>query len=295
MEWVLLSILGGFGQALAWGLKKKALDKQGVNNITGLISYVIAGMALFCIYFALEAGNSEVHLTIKFWIATFFVIILNILATWTGYRAIDKSALSALMPFTSLTALTIVPIEYLLQHTLPSTYQLWGMVIVVLGAVIVSIKKDTITKESLAMAGYFSVTLVCYSIASPLMGVAVTESGSGILSATIAHLGIGLGFIPIVLMSRESKIVSRLRQEGKWPRVLLWMVLAGIVIAVFENGPINVALESATASEVFALKRTMPFFSLILGVLMFQERVTLRHGIGTTFLVIGSAMIVWFR
>lgn len=198
------------------------------------------------------------------------------------------------MPFISLTALAIVPIEYLLRGTVPTTYQLWGMIVVVLGAVVIAAKEKP-TKESLAVAGYFTVTLICYSITSPLMGVAVSESGSGLFAAVAMHLGIAIGFIPLVIFSRESETVRELKKEGRWSRLFMWMVLAGIVIAVFENGPINVALETATASEVFALKRTMPFFALILGVLMFNEKITRRHVIGTALLVIGSIHIIWFR
>jgi drug/metabolite transporter (DMT)-like permease len=73
------------------------------------------------------------------------------------------------------------------------------------------------------------------------------------------------------------------------------MVLAGIVIAMIENGPVAIALENATASEVFALKRTMPFFALLLGMFMFNEKITRRHVLGTVFLIIGSILIVWFQ
>lgn len=293
MEWALLSILGAFGQALSWGLKKKALNKSGINNITGLVSYFVAGVMLIFLYFVLEK-NTTLHLTTTFWISTFFIITLNILAIWAGYRAIDRGDLSDLMPFMSLTALAIVPIEYLLRHTLPTPYQLFGMAIVVLGAII-TVAKNKPTKEALVVGGYFAITLICYSVTSPLMGVAVNESGSGLYSAALMHFGIALGFVPIVFFFQEMKTVHDLKQEGKWKYLFFWMVLAGIVSAILENGPINMALESATASEVFALKRTMPFFALILGMFMFDEKITRRHVFGTTLLIIGSVLIIWFQ
>lgn len=293
MEWVFLSILGAFGQALGWGLKKKALNKSGINNVTGLVGYSVAGAMLILLYFILEK-NTVLHLTTTFWIATFFIIVLNILAIWTGYRAIDRGDLSTLMPFMSLTALAIVPIEYLLRGTLPTPYQLFGMVIVVLGAII-TVAKNKPTKEALIVGGYFAVTLICYSITSPLMGVAVNESGSGLYSAAIIHLGIAFGFIPLIFSFQEMGTVHDLKRAGKWWQLFLWMVLAGIVIAILENGPITVALENATASEVFALKRTMPFFALLLGMFMFEEKITRHHIFGTILLIIGSVLIVWFQ
>jgi len=293
MEWVFFSILGAFGQALSWGLKKKALNQSNVNNLTGFVGYAAAGVTLTLLYLFLKKGD-VVHLTTTFWVTMFFIVVLNVIAAWTGYRAIDKGNLSMLMPFISLTALTIVPIEYVLRDTVPTIHQLWGIGVVVLGAIGIAMKEKP-TKESFAVAGYFAVTLICYSITSPLMGVAVYESGSGLFTAVVMHLGIALGFVPLLLISREHNIIRELRREGRFTQLFMWMVLAGVVIAIFENGPINVALETATASEVFALKRTMPFFALILGVLMFNEKITRRHMFGTAFLVIGSALIIWYR
>ena len=74
-----------------------------------------------------------------------------------------------------------------------------------------------------------------------------------------------------------------------------FLLASGAVIGLFEIGPSTVALLTAKASEVFALKRTMPFFALILGVVMFHEKVTKRHMIGTSLLVVGSMFVVWFR
>lgn len=293
MEWVFFSILGAFGQALSWGLKKKALNQSNVNNLTGFVGYAAAGATLTLLYLFLKKGD-VVHLSTTFWVTMFFIVVLNVIAAWTGYRAIDKGNLSMLMPFISLTALTIVPIEYVLRDTVPTIHQLWGIGVVVLGAIGIAMKEKP-TKESFAVAGYFAVTLICYSITSPLMGVAVHESGSGLFTAVVMHLGIALGFVPLLLISREHNIIRELRREGRFTQLFMWMVLAGVVIAIFENGPINVALETATASEVFALKRTMPFFALILGVLMFNEKITRRHMFGTAFLVIGSALIIWYR
>ena len=293
MEWVFFSILGAFGQALSWGLKTKALNQSNVNNLTGFVGYAAAGATLTLLYLFLKKGD-VVHLTTTFWVTMFFIVVLNVIAAWTGYRAIDKGNLSMLMPFISLTALTIVPIEYVLRDTVPTIHQLWGIGVVVLGAIGIAMKEKP-TKESFAVAEYFAVTLICYSITSPLMGVAVYESGSGLFTAVVMHLGIALGFVPLLLISREHNIIRELRREGRFTQLFMWMVLAGVVIAIFENGPINVALETATASEVFALKRTMPFFALILGVLMFNEKITRRHMFGTAFLVIGSALIIWYR
>lgn len=294
MEWIWLSLLAAFGQAFGWALKKKALNNLGLNNVVGLVSYTVAALALTLLWILF--GTTDIVLSNRFWGAMGALITLNIVAVWAGFKAIDRSDLSALMPFMSLTAIAIVPVEYVLRGLLPTLPQMLGIVVVVAGAIIVATKK-ALSPNALIGAGYFSVTLLCYSITSPLQGVTVTESGSGLFAAAIFHTGIALGFIPIVFFTRELRTLSTIKSHDlkSWLRILGWMVLAGLAVAILENGPINVALETATASEVFALKRTMPFFALILGVLVFKEHITRRQVIGTALLVIGSVLIIWFR
>lgn len=147
----------------------------------------------------------------------------------------------------------------------------------------------------MAVAGYFVVALLCYSIAPPFQAVAVEESGSGLFSAAVFHLGIATGFFLLGFFYSERQALAAIKKNGELTKVITFMITAGVVLALIENGPATVALESAKASEVFGLKRTMPFFALVLGVLMFREKITMRHFFGTVLLVAGSVLIVWFR
>jgi len=292
MEWIVLSLLSAFGQALGWALKKKTLDNKGINNTLGLVSFLVAGLILG-VFWELSSETWPEITTRFIWVAL-AIIILNIVAVWAAYRALDKAALSQLMPFISLTALAIVPIEYFLRGVVPHGVQIIGIAVVIIGTLAFTVHKK-LTKESLTVAGYFVVTLLCYSLTSSLSAVAVDESGSGLFSAAVFHLGIALGFVPLVMLTGEGRALFTLQTKQELGTVLLLMAVAGAVIALLENGPATVALEYASAAEVFSLKRTMPFFAMILGMVMFQERVTLRHLVGTTLLVAGSILIVAFR
>lgn len=291
--WIFLSLLSGFGQALSWALKKKTLENRGVNNTLGLISYATAGVLLVLVW-GWQDNFISPEITSRFMFATVMVVSLNVLAAWAGYKALDQAGFSKLMPFIALTSLSIIPVEYVIRGVLPSAVQLVGMFLVVVGAIVFSVR-ERLGKETLVAVKYFSVTLICYSISSPYMAVMVDESSSGLFSAGVAHIGIALGFLIMVLFSYEYTSIRELQAIGEWRKILLLMIIAGAVIAFLENGPINVALETANASEVFALKRTMPFFALILGIFMFNERVEMRHVVGTIFLVAGSVLVVWFR
>lgn len=290
--WVALSLLAAFGQAFGWALKKKALEDKGVNHTLATVSFLVAG-GILCLIWGIKSQWVMPQVTEGFIIAASGVIIANIIAVWAAYRALDRADLSLLMPFVAVTALTIVPIEYLVRGIVPNSLQVIGMGIVVVGAISFASKMPD--RQSLSALRYFMITVLCYSVASPLMGVAVDESGNALFSAMVFHLGIGLGFMPFVLLAKESRALRMLSQKGQLVRTVSFMVGAGFIVALLENGPATVALADASASEVFALKRTMPIFALILGVVMFREAVTVRKVAATALLIIGSGVVVYFQ
>lgn len=291
--WIGLSFLSAAGQALAWALKKKVLTDSSVNNILGCLSFFAAG-AILLLMWGLTASWHAPVVTTRFAVASAAVIFLNVVASWAAYKALDLCEFSTLMPFISLTALTIVPIEFVLRGVLPTGPQIMGMTLVVFGSLIFHLKALPTATSRRAMA-YFGITLFCFSITSPLGAVVVDECGSGLFTAMIFHLGIGFGFIPLLVTSGQRKVAREfLYRKDLWS-LTGFMIISGIVIAVFENGSATVALQYADASEVFALKRTMPLFSLFLGYILFQERITMTKITGTTLLVTGSFFVIWFR
>lgn len=290
--WIFLSLLAAFGQAFAWALKKRALTIEGVNNSIAAFSFLVAGILLSLVF--LFSNESLPALDASLWWATLWIVLANIVAVWAAYRALDKAAFSRLMPFVSVTALLIIPLEYLFRGTVPTLLQIVGMAVVVLGTFFFS-QKTHPGKTNWVVVGYFSLTLLAYSLASTLMGVAVTASGSGLFTAAVLHIGIALGFLPLLLVTKEVSKLKALHLNGELNKLFPLLLLTGSVIAFLENGPATLALENASASEVFALKRTMPFFALILGFYMFHEKIEKKHIFATLLLVLGSFCIVYFR
>jgi drug/metabolite transporter (DMT)-like permease len=292
-EWAFLSVLAAFGQACGWALKKKTLESKGINNTLGCVSFAVAGLILVLMHVAVN-GWILPHITWRFIEASAVVIVANVIGAWAAYRAIDRAPLSSLMPYFAVTSLTIVPIEFFFRDALPQALQIFGIALIVLGAIFLSANAmpDKTARKAL---GLFALAILCYSFSSPFIGVAVDETQSGLFSAAVFHLGIAAGFVPLIFLAKEPGVILRLGQTGEWKKAFLLMLASGVVIALLENGPATVALLTAKASEVFALKRTMPFFALILGTAMFHEKVTKRHIFGTALLVAGSMFVVWFR
>lgn len=290
--WAGLAFVSAFGQALAWAIKKRALENAGVNNTLGAVSFAVAG-ALLALLWVADHGFVIPPLRPGFGTAAGMVVALNVLAAWAAYRALDRAALSALMPYMALTAIAVIPVEYALRGVFPDTLQIIGAAFIVAGAIAFSARRGY-SRDQLPVALYFAITLACYSFATVFMAVAVEAAGSGLFAAACFHIGIACGFAFLVLGSGEHQRIRVLRERGAWSGVLWPMLVAGLVLALIENGPATIALETASAAQVTALKRTMPLFALALGVFMFRERVTGAHVFGTALMVAGSIAVVWF-
>lgn len=132
-EWVLLSLLSAFGQALGWAIKKRTLENKGINNTLGVVSFFTAGVVLVFLWSFVE--NSQLlSISPRFTLATLIVIGMNILAVWAIYRVLDRAALSLLMPFVAVTSLFVIPIEYFLRDVIPNNFQIYGIALVIVGA-----------------------------------------------------------------------------------------------------------------------------------------------------------------
>lgn len=56
MEWILLAFLGAIFQAVESGIKKKALQVKGMNNVVAVVAFLTAGI-LFALAYFLQAGT----------------------------------------------------------------------------------------------------------------------------------------------------------------------------------------------------------------------------------------------
>ncbi len=289
--WIMLAVLAAFGQALSWAFKKKTLQITGLNNSLGAVSFITAGMLLAGLHVIFD---QHVVINASFVWATSGVIVLNVIAVSAMYKALDSGMdFGSLMPFMALTSLAVVPIEYFVRGILPQAMQVVGIVSVVGGVIIFSFRPWH--KRDLNGILYFGVTMACYSIVPVLMAVAVHASGSGLFSAAVFHLGIAVGFLVLVFITSEQTSWRNMSAQSCY-HILLRMITAGVIIAFVENGPATLALQSASASEVFAIKRLMPLFALVIGRWYFKERnITHTMKIGVGLMIAGSAVVIWFQ
>ena len=304
MHWIFLSLTGAFAQAVGAAIKKKALQTSGMNNIIGFLSFAFAGI-IFWVLFITGSGSFWMgDLSPLFWQAMAWYAGLNILAVWFMYRALDIAEFNHLMPYMTVTSLSLVVPPMIFLGESPSLLSFGGIALIVCGAIAMNYKGSMALDERALKQGdqrranrtgvwYFLVTALCFTFTPTAQKIAVQES-SVLFASFVVHSLIALGFLVILLVLRErSKLSSVLRDSDK--REFLMAVVAAGAVVVLENGSINAALGQASVAYVFAFKRMMPFFAFVIGIVYFRERTDLRKKfVATALMVVGALAMTLF-
>lgn len=297
--WVIYSLLGAFFQATEMAIKKKALQTRGVNNFIAFIAFTFAGLLLWGFYFW-QAGNlwPNYELTGKFWQGMFWGVTLNILAVYFLYKALDMADLSYLMPYMTLTSLTLIVPPIIIFGEIPSVMGFVGIVFIVSGALVMEIKKKTRCPEFKETARknrkglmYFLVTAGCFTITPTALTLAVRES-SVLFTSFLSHLLIGIGFIFLIIVFKETGRAKEILSDKQIKRgFLVAVILAGLSIAI-ANTSINAALDVQKVAYVMGIKRLMPLFAFVIGLVYFKERQDIPKKILATLLMVAGAVLI---
>lgn len=290
--WVFLSLFAAFGHAFGLALRKKVLRVKGVGNLLGFVSFLATAGLCYLIWFTLGSGVLP-SLSQTFYVFASLAILANLAAVLSTHKALEHADLSLLVPFTSLSALLVVLSEYLISDVILQQLQLVGVAFVALGAFLVVLKKFPDKKTYVAL-GYYSITIISISVLSVFLKIIVDETGDPVFVVATVNSGVAVGFILLMAFEKKLNAFSMLTRKGGL-KLLGVMIALGATVALINKLPTNFAYEQASAGEVIAVKRIMPFFGLILGIVMFKEKVTLRHAIGTALLVGGCMLVVWFQ
>ena len=295
MNWILLSLIGALSQAAGSAFKKKALQTPGMNNVIGFVSFVFAGIIFWALFMANSGTLWADGLTLKFWHAMFWYAGLNVLAVYYMYKALDIAEFNYLMPFMTLTSLLLIIPPIFLLGEIPSVKSIGGIALIVGGAIIMSWHKRGNGKEEVQRKSnrkgvlYFLITALCFTIAPTAAKITIQES-SVLFSSLVVHLAIGFGFLLLLFIFREMPKLPEAISKNN--RKLLFAILIAGTIIVIENGSINLALKNTEVAYVFAIKRLMPLFAFLIGIIYFKERAEIAKKILATALMVAGAVIV---
>jgi len=319
--WITFAFLGAIFQAVEMAIKKKALQVRDMNNVIAFIAYAFAGVLLLLLY-VFQSGNVwiDASLSATFWSGIFWTVVLNMVGVWFMYKALDVADLSYLMPFMTLTSLSLIVPPMIFLGEFPTLKSFFGIVLVVIGAISMDYKfgknplseKDHLRRKNNRKGVlYFIATATCYTFTPTAMKVAVVASGNVLFATYMVHLLMGIGFVLLigviaVAQSRKNgaeknvvRVMSGAFTQTKnnlanaGMKFFLVVLLSGVAIAI-QNGSINYAMSIASVASVFAIKRTMPLFAFVIGVLYFKERNNLLQKSAATLIMIAGAIMITF-
>lgn len=300
--WILLSVIGAFSQALGMAVTKKALKIEGVKNFIAATSFLLGGVFLSFVY--LYNGKTiwpEGGLTANFWFWMFWTVLLNLISVYFLYKALQLAELNYLMPFMTLTSLSIVIPPIILLKEIPSPLGFLGILLITAGAFAIDYrrKKEDLTQEDRKIEKnnrlgklYFIGTAFCYTISPTTTKLAIIES-SGLFVAFAMLFLLGASFLIIMFLFREDKKIKVvMRGLGKNTKIKFFtaLLILGATVA-FSNWAINVAMEITKVSYVMSIKRTMPLFAFLIGYFYFKEKKDLARKIIATVLMVAGAVL----
>jgi len=298
---VMLSMCGALFQALGAAINKKSLQKSGMNNLVGFVTFTVAGLLFLLLYFFSTETFSYDNLSELFWEAMVWYAGLNVLAHWFLYRALNLAEFNHLMPFMALVSISVIIPPIFVLGEIPTVASFFGIILIVAGAIIINFKKsrsrkavdDQQRKNNRKGTLYFIITAICFTFTTTLAKVTILAS-SVLFSSLIVHLLIGAGFLLMLIVFREFGKIREAIEKPELNPLLIGMIVVGFIIFV-ENGAVNTALGMAPVASVMAIKRIMPLFAFLIGLFYFKERSELRKKIiATAFMVAGAVFVTIF-
>ncbi|MFA5993955.1 MAG: EamA family transporter [Parcubacteria group bacterium] len=298
--WIIYSLLGAFFQASEMAIKKKALKTKGMNNFIAFLAFLLAGFLMSAFFILQNESLDMFSLSSRFWIGLGSSVAVNILATYFLYKALDLSELSYLMPYMTLTSLTIMFPPMLLFHEFPSTTGLAGILVVVSGAFLMEYGRAKKSEAEILQHQqnrkgllFFLMTAACYTLSPTTTKLAVLES-SPLFATMLIHLLMGLVFGIFILLFKETTKIKNVFvqfQHHEKRNFFIAIILASLSITI-SNLSIGYAYALQNVAYIMAIKRIMPFFAFLIGYFYFKERTHVQRKIWATLLMVAGAVII---
>ncbi len=287
MAWFLFALLGAALSASYYGLTKKFLAEVD-RYILAAGSFLTTSALLLIV--SLIRGVPQI--SAGFHSAVLATGVLNVVAVFLYYRALETTDLSLAVPMIAFTPVFLVLTSFLMLGELPTLLGTVGIVLVVLGSYTINVSRDSRGlfapfKKIFENRGlvYMLIVAFLYSLSSNFDKLVVQHSDPVFASAATYGF-FGLAFIPIAVYKSDRPFTALGDSYHK-------LFLVGLVLAVMAVA-INVAYTISIVPYVIAIKRTSILFSVAFGGYFFREGNMLQRGIGALFMTAGAALIILF-
>ena len=213
---------------------------------------------------------------------------------WALNTAIHRSDVSLVGPVMTLTPGFVVVIEWLVIGDLPGGFGLFGLLLLVAGAYVLSVEREQadllapLRRLFTAPGSVFTlIAAFCFAAASTLGRVGVQMTDPLSFSVIVAIVN------PVVLFTLFSLQDHRFYREAFPPdlrRELRPLLLLGVLFALMRIAD-QIALSLTLASYAMAVKRTAGIFSVLLGHWYYGEGHLAARLAGSAVMLVGLAIL----
>ncbi len=287
MDWFIYAFICALSVATADAFSKKAL----IDNDSYFIAWVRFGYAAPIMVFIFPFIDIP-ELDSVFYIITFLLLPLDIIALLLYLKAIKISPLSLTLPFLSLTPVFLIGTSYFILGEVPGKTGFIGIILVAIGAYLLNIHTvnrgffepfKVISKEK----GSILMILVAFifSITSNFGKIAIQHSSPIFFSIFYSIL---LSVILFLVVSFKTKHV--LTKIASQPLLFFFIGISMAIMMITHQKAISLV----EVSYMISVKRLSLIFGVIYGAMFFKETNIKERILGSTIMISGIFLICVF-
>jgi len=254
MLWFILSILA----ALIWSFTN-IIDKHVVSDEARdpILLTTVAGFTMFLIFTLFSLVSNPLALPPLTALSSFLAGVFYIFAINLLYRSSEKEEISRVIPIIELNPLIVLVISFAFLGEILSPVKYVGIIILILGTVLVSVKrKTTMVKRSVFAIALMSGFL--YAMRNIFLEISSAET----LLSVLSWVGLGGLVVGLAFLSKHHPHIRKKAKKGL-THVIIGNILAVIAFFLFVN-----AIFIGSVSLVTAVVCTNIFFVFVIATIL---------------------------
>lgn len=294
--WFLLSLL-----ALSMLVGRRSAEKQVSGRIDSLgLSWIQQAVALPFIIFTLFFAKFYLptELPLEFWSTLALYVVLISVDIFCYFKALSLADVSYVAPLLSLVAIGNIVGAYFVLGQVPSTYGMLGAILIVIGAILTysAKKKDIANKHNNKLALLFVLLLVVVRSYNSNIEVSMLQ----LSNPTTFNFYSSLLTVPLILLTSLAIIYKN--RNGKyddyWKKLKAsvskhqpLLILIGITYTINMLATYEAKLIGPNAGYVAAVKSAQVLPMMLIGALVFKEKIVKIQWIGLVFISLGLVFL----
>jgi drug/metabolite transporter (DMT)-like permease len=286
MSAVIQSILAGLGGMFGWGLYDffGGLFSRSIGNFRMFFWSQLAGLVFIALLGVVFAANLNIPLGNVALISVASVLYaVAYLLFFKGFELGNVSIISATM---NLWAVFTMLFAFLILGQRLSSFQFVGVVMILVGVALVSLKWDDIKNQNINLfSGVKETVLAAFLFGIFWIFSEVISEDIGWVSTTL-FVKVGI----VLFMLLFSTLVKReLRVSQTSPKIMATILFAGVIEAA-ALAVVNWGLTIGDAILVTPISSALSIVTIALAVVFLKEKITALQGTGMAIVISGIVL-----